>query len=180
MTNRLKQDKTIDRQHYTASLNIFTLSVNSLTALGESIVWQVSLHSSDGSRGKSIGRGKMSNIIVGKRLGDIKQHGKSSTAPMKHWRRRHGDDEGPSGSDPAPRSSTALVEFLDVVEATGAAGDSDPAIRRTRCVAVRGSLVGFGNGFAVEVDDGFAGFCACAGATTGFVVDGPAVQLSVD
>jgi hypothetical protein len=112
-----------------------------------------------------------------------------------HWRRGHGDDEGPSGSDPAPRSSTALVEILEVVEAESsvfsagiqvvevvpdgggfrAAGASDPTIRRTCCVAVRGALVGFGNGFVVEVDDGFvgfSGFCAGAGAITGFVVDG--------
>jgi hypothetical protein len=34
----------------------------------------------------------------------------------RHWRRGHGDDEGPSGSDPAPRSSTALVEILEVVD----------------------------------------------------------------
>ena len=32
-------------------------------------------------------------------------------------RRGRGDEEGPSGSEPAPRSSTALVEILDVVEA---------------------------------------------------------------
>ena len=52
-------------------------------------------------------------------------------------------------------------------------GASDPAIRRTCCVAVRGSLVGFGNGFMVEVDDGFVGFDAGGGATACcFVVDG--------
>ena len=41
-------------------------------------------------------------------------------------------------------------------------------------------MVGFGNGFVVEVDDGSVGFSACVGATIGFVVDGSAVQPPVD